>query len=79
MPPDCCAAPGGPAGHAIEPPDWPPGCPPPAGQHQQWFLFDKPNRKSSWFETVGHCVDGSVVALFPTGLPLALAGQLGRR
>jgi hypothetical protein len=34
------------------------------GQHQQWFMFDKPARKDRWFLSIGHCHDGTQVDLF---------------
>lgn len=34
------------------------------GQHQQWFMFDKPSRYDRWFISIGHCVDGTVMDVF---------------
>lgn len=34
------------------------------GQHQQWFLFDRPSRHDHWFMTLGRCKDGTNIDLF---------------
>lgn len=34
------------------------------GQHQQWFLFDRPSRHDHWYVTLGRCKDGTYIDLF---------------
>ena len=40
------------------------------GQHQQWFLFDRPSRDDHWFVTLGRCQDGTTIDLFNSVLPV---------